>query len=352
MHEAAAFLDEFGKLPDQIERPPTFMEIAGYPHYENVCSNLLAFFLDPQEWHGFGTLVLDALTSAGNLSVVGEQGATNVSIDREVSTDSGNRIDLLIESDTSAFMIENKIYANVSNPFADYAAFLDRKVPEERAKYKILLTISPSLEGYDYGFRNVTYALLVQEIRSLLGHYIVEADTRYLTMFLDFLNTLEHLQKESRMDREFVKLLSERREEVEGFEAALRSFRNELRDKVRELDSLVEIEGYDEIVEQWIYRPNTWLSYTLVHDIYVSETLPIFVDTVIGPSGWEMQISVRRGGDRSELGELLRRLQITFEENRRFICSERFDYDANTERVAQALEHLVYSLANSEESEA
>ena len=49
---AASLLDKFKDLPDRITRPQTFMEIGGYPHYENVCSNFLAFFLDPAGPHG------------------------------------------------------------------------------------------------------------------------------------------------------------------------------------------------------------------------------------------------------------------------------------------------------------
>jgi hypothetical protein len=52
----SALLDDFSKLPDRVERGPTLMEIAGYPHYEIVCSNILAFYLDPEEPHGLGTL--------------------------------------------------------------------------------------------------------------------------------------------------------------------------------------------------------------------------------------------------------------------------------------------------------
>ncbi len=64
---AAKLLDEFRKVSGRIERPQTFMEIAGYPHYEDVCSNILKFFMDPEEAHGLRTLVLDAfLASAGD----------------------------------------------------------------------------------------------------------------------------------------------------------------------------------------------------------------------------------------------------------------------------------------------
>ena len=47
-HDLEALLNEFARLPPHEDRPLTFMEIAGYPHYENVCSNTLAYFLDPE----------------------------------------------------------------------------------------------------------------------------------------------------------------------------------------------------------------------------------------------------------------------------------------------------------------
>jgi hypothetical protein len=60
-------LADFSKLPRRVERPKTFMEIAGYPHYENVCSDILAFFMDPEESHGLKALVIDALATAGKI---------------------------------------------------------------------------------------------------------------------------------------------------------------------------------------------------------------------------------------------------------------------------------------------
>ncbi len=117
-------LKDFRALPGRVERPRTFMEIAGYPHYENVCSNILAFFMDPEESHGLGTLVLDALASVGNIAANGGVWG-NVSVEREVVTRAGNRVDILITSDDHAVLIENKIFAAVHNPFPDYSRFLD-----------------------------------------------------------------------------------------------------------------------------------------------------------------------------------------------------------------------------------
>lgn len=71
-------LVHFRRLPDRIERPPTFMEIAGYPHYENACSNILAFFMDPGESHRLENLVLNALANAATTADADEGFSGNV----------------------------------------------------------------------------------------------------------------------------------------------------------------------------------------------------------------------------------------------------------------------------------
>jgi hypothetical protein len=214
-------MEAFQALPGRVERPRTFMEITRYPHYENVCSNVLAFFMDPAESHGLGTLMLDALTSEGNITAEGVW--SNVSVEREVITHAGNRIDILVTSDDRAILIENKINASVINPFDDYAAYLDATVGD-RTKHKLLLTLYPSSGGRDWGFRNLTHEEYVGHIRSLLGNYVSGADTRHLTMFLDFLNTLENLRRGTRMNKEFVEFLARRGDDIERLSTDLQRF--------------------------------------------------------------------------------------------------------------------------------
>lgn len=171
------------------------MEIAGYPHYENVCSNILAFFLEPGRPHGPGTLFLDAIAQIGAIQNQGEAIDSNISVDREARTDAGNQIDILVQSDSHVILIENKIFAGVDNPFCDYAAYAEALEPAGRHINKFLLTLKPNNAGADHGFRNVTHGHLIHKIRELLGHYIGGANTRYLTFMLDFLNTLDNLQE-------------------------------------------------------------------------------------------------------------------------------------------------------------
>src|SRR5437773_1488795 len=56
-------LKVFGQLPKTKAKPRTILEIAGYPHFENVCSNILEFFFNPNEEHGLGEVVLHCLVS-------------------------------------------------------------------------------------------------------------------------------------------------------------------------------------------------------------------------------------------------------------------------------------------------
>lgn len=357
VHAATKLLDDFRALPGHVERPPTFMEIAGYPHYENVCSNILKFFMDPAESHRLGPLALDALVSAAGIDVSEGSISSSVSVDREVTTQAGNRIDLLITSDDHAILIENKIHAPVNNPFADYTNYLDLNYGDLTG-HKMLLTVFPTNEGREWSFANLTYTDFVGEIRLLLGRYVYSADVRYLMIFLDFLNTLDNLRKGSRMDQEFVELLAERGDDAEHLLGELMQFKDELRKKVRELGALIELEGRL-IVRQYFYREKTGLFDDLVHDIRVSEDLLVSIDTIPNSRGWRCFIWPRQG-DRSNLATLLENLEIPYQEGsllipssqvKRFFHPTRFAYDEDVDQIRSVLQDLIDKLATSQERE-
>ncbi len=59
----------FRALPE-TKRSRTFMEVSGYPHYENVCSNILRFYLDPTAEHGLSDLLLSAFLKMTQTAVL------------------------------------------------------------------------------------------------------------------------------------------------------------------------------------------------------------------------------------------------------------------------------------------
>ncbi|MCY3767494.1 MAG: PD-(D/E)XK nuclease family protein, partial [Gemmatimonadetes bacterium] len=254
---AEAVLEAFRQeVPPRPERPPTLMEISGYPHYENVCSNILAFFFDPDKPHGLGTLFLDALVQIGCIKDPGTIGV-DVHVNREEATSSGNRIDLLIRSHSHAIVIENKIFAGADyNPLGDYSKHLcSLKQPNKR---KFLLTLHPVRGDSDvgHGFTNITYADFVSNLRGLLGEYVAGADTRYLTIMLDFLNTLDHLREGVAMNQKLVDFLAkdEHFAEAQRFFKEVDTFREELRKRVSDLAAHIKVDAPSCNVKQRMFR--------------------------------------------------------------------------------------------------
>jgi hypothetical protein len=355
-HAAAMLLDDFSKLPDRTARPQTFMEIAGYPHYENVCSNFLAFFFDPEGPHDLGNLFLDALMEAVGAESAERSLGGNVTVRREVGTADGNRIDLLLKSDSHAVLIENKIFAAAVNPFEDYADYPDslKNRSEESYAYgnkiKVLLTSYPSREGSDYGFRNLTHSGFASVVRARLGYYVSRADARYLTLMLDFLNTLENLGEGSRMNREFIELLANKSAEVEKFLIGLKQVRDEGREKVRKLGSLIDARDHQKIrqLPAWEPSPNHSQSHFLQYRVHIDEESYVVVQPTISPRGWEIQSFYRlakKTRNRSQLEGLLIENKIP-PENDLSIHPKRFDYDEeNFDDIASVVQEELSRVA-------
>jgi hypothetical protein len=106
-----------------------------------VCSNILKFFFDPASPHGLGTFLLDALLKGEQIQ------QTNVSVEQEVVTPSGKKLDTVIETDTHIVGIENKIFHLPLNPFAEYAQYLHDRNRAGKNLQKFILALCPVDEG-------------------------------------------------------------------------------------------------------------------------------------------------------------------------------------------------------------
>lgn len=122
-------LDSFEKRKFSVsKRETTFFDISGYPHYENVASNILKFFFDDNEEHQFGNLWLKSLLQVYNAKTSGHIFPEDVngvkSVIREFSSD--KRIDLLIECESFLVVIENKILAGLYNDLSLYTSMAEQ----------------------------------------------------------------------------------------------------------------------------------------------------------------------------------------------------------------------------------
>ena len=203
-------LAEFEKLLPLKKHELTFLEISGYPHYENVCSNILAFFFSSNEDHGLKTLLLESLLAAllikkeHNLDIT-ELHISNSYAECEVSTKNNKRIDIVITTDNAVIGIENKIYANLYNDLIDYQNCISELATKDDKSNKILVLLSfkqisnDMIKDYSClvnngKFYSITYSGLFEKINEKIGTFILNSNNKYLTYLIDFMKTINNLK--------------------------------------------------------------------------------------------------------------------------------------------------------------
>jgi len=185
------------------ERPETtFLEISGFPHYEEVISNWYAFFLRSDGVHNFKTLFITSLIECyeeirGKNSVFFALEETKVIRERMVNE---KRIDLLVydqidtigkDDDTykNAFIIENKINATLYNELDSYYNGICAE-----NKYGIVLTLLP-LKMATSNFINITHQKLMSRVSDNIGKYLLKSNPKYLLMLREFIQQIQLFNK-------------------------------------------------------------------------------------------------------------------------------------------------------------
>lgn len=223
--ELIKLLSAFNKEVEKRKR--NFFEVAGYPHYENVVSNILKFFFDTKEEHGMKDLWLKSLLECYYVKTKGEidtQEYVTEDVQREYATDNNKRIDLLITTeDNKAIVIENKVYATPYNPFDDYI----HKVEKEYNGYQqidILLTIHNEPKTQGCNFEKITYEQLLKRVRGNTGAYLAEANEKWLVFMNEFMKNVDSLQEESMaVDKDLQKIIKENERQVRNLLDAMKA---------------------------------------------------------------------------------------------------------------------------------
>lgn len=185
---------------DVCQSPPkTFLEITRQPHYENVITNLYAFYFDVNEEHGLEDLFIKSLIDCINTAAKGRSldGFTEFSVNTEYSTDKNGRIDLLLAGDdgTSAIVIENKIYHHLNNNLDDYwNTIMNEKYIADKS-VGIVLSLNNSINPKHPKFINLTHLDFLDTVMDKIGSYLLKANDKHLMFLKDFYQNMKKLQQ-------------------------------------------------------------------------------------------------------------------------------------------------------------
>lgn len=140
------------------------------------------------------------------------------SVETEVSTQNGKRIDLLVETDTSLIIMECKIYHHQNNPFDEYTAFgnerLNKGTQDSASKTLIKLVLclngKVSAELAAEGWHGISYNELVQHIEKILSKTMFDNPYNKWVLFArEFLLHLKGLNTMTEINKDELSFLTE-----------------------------------------------------------------------------------------------------------------------------------------------
>lgn len=285
----------------------SIFDIAGYPHYENVCSNILAFYLDPQEGHGLKDLLLTSLLKAAGSST--ERSILEAAVHREYVTQRGGRIDLVILSENHVVGIENKIFHQLQNNLVDYRNTIDMQAGNGRTSTGIVLSLKKAMKPLDTqkileaNFLNITYPQLWHEVRAGLGLRAGNADPKWLAYLLDFMKTTELLSEGN------IKMTAEDDFFIQHDDAVRNllkdhaKFASKLNGQLDQLKNLLNESLGGGVKNFWVYKPSDEPFYVLVYDFNMIGH-KIALDLKVAPDlkqGWELLLFDRNDDENIQI---------------------------------------------------
>jgi hypothetical protein len=293
----SAQIDGWSAMLKDFDPPPKtakgFLKVAGRGNLENVTSNLLAFFLNPDEDHGMGSVILESLLEL----ICHDVNSTDykpgeVSVRREVCcTPSVDKLDILVSLKGHLIGVENKVDAGVYNNLAEYGRFVDEQAEaENKTPVKALLTLKPvkQMPSDMGGFQHVRYSALFKGIRLRISSGC--AASKYLTILEDFMETLEQEEQGPQVDPKFIKFIKQDEQKLFDLYSALSRFGDHLETQVAAVRDLLITEfklpspyrGYaDDDDEKTLYV-------SLDCKVEVEPGVKIALAFCLSPIGWEI----------------------------------------------------------------
>ena len=319
---------------------PTFMEISRYPHFENVCSNILNFYFDTTQPHNLNDLVLKYLLECTSFPVENYPELVTQNCTREYCTPDNKRIDLVIEGDDFVIAIENKIFHILNNDLQVYQKTIVDKYHNN--KHKIFIVLSIKREITSGSFLNITYDDFFKRLKQNIGQYAVNANNQYLTYLLDFIKTIENHYKMEITNREMFDFIISNEDTINDINGQRNILDNQLKKLVWQVSENLKPRLHT--VNTSIYGKDTIVFETTL------ETFIVTVDVVIEFQCIYSELFIR---DKSKCYENLDQLDVvkknTFSKSIRGyeLFNEKINFfEINQEEVAKKIYDLLIQIKN------
>lgn len=276
-------LNEASELISKIPiKEKTFMDISGYPHYENVCSNILSFYFNPNEEHNLGDIVIKAFFSAvkEKTNKFDNIDTSSFKIEREYSTIKGNRLDILMTNDNVALGIENKIYASLYNDLSDYSKTIDGL--NKSQSIKVVLSLYNNEEKIkNTDFTNITYKEFFDKLKPNLENIDNKYDKWYIFL-QEFIKNLEDYKGDIEMTDEIIKWMNIHENEIKDFGKLKEIVNDEISKKEKEIKQTLENKLNIDFVRIW--------DGDLEKSCYIDSPNKYHVDATLSYTGWKVGI--------------------------------------------------------------
>jgi hypothetical protein len=352
LQKLTKMLEAFPHPEPESDIPQTFLEIAGYPHLENVASNILEFFFDTQEEHRFETLFLESLLETAGIDFSSEDLDVDTT-QRESYTQTNTRIDLVISTSTLLIGIENKLFHQLNNDLKTYEKYLHNQASGNKV-ICILLSLYPVNRTAKLGkFIPVTYTEFFGNVRKNMGRFVIEANQRYVPFLFDFMQTVEHLRQEQTMaDQDFRNWIVEHHTDIKTLLQEIRRYKRHLRTQVKALQARIDISKHQDSgikITEWLYDP-TDLSVArfLVYDFKISDEFKFAIEVILKPDSWEILITKRKPTSIESIKTFLSKsAAINISQDippNRFRIGEIFKYTTDKAVIASAVQSLIESI--------
>ncbi len=234
-------IEEWQRILDktsQIEDNETFLDLCHYKdeRFEEICSRVLAFFLNPNKKHGFRDLWFKALCKTMKLNNIDVSQINIKTEEYTYNTDDKEkgRIDLVLKNPTFVIAIENKINAKLYNKLKKYSEHINNTynyITENNRHFFVLTAHTLSKDDKETlakkeneEYKVIKYDDLFKHVESLIGKYVAKGNSKYLYFMFDFIQTVKN--RANMEINEYDKFFTRNRREIDAFLATFDSWKD------------------------------------------------------------------------------------------------------------------------------